>query len=178
MRRLSIRLALVAALAVAGASPAEAAAVGVSLPKFRALIIDEGTTTATSFGGSVQVVGTGLSINRVAVNVGLDYAYTRDFAQAANYSFFDLQLGAGLPLGITPQFYLTPAVDLHSLFFVASPQGLGSPAFGVAPRLTVGFQPSKAIRVELSGSQTFLPTLTNARSGGMTIVELGGSYSF
>ncbi|MFP5503218.1 MAG: hypothetical protein ACLGIN_12080 [Candidatus Sericytochromatia bacterium] len=167
--------ALIAALvAVGGALPAEAAAVGVSLPKFRALVVDEGTTTATSFGGSVQVVGTGLSINKVAVNIGLDYAYTRDFAAAANYSFFDLQLGAGLPLGLTPQFYLTPAVDLHSLFFVASPQGLGSPAFGVAPRLTVGFQPSKAIRVELSGSQTFLPAI----SSGMTIVELGGSYSF
>lgn len=167
---------LVALGVLLAASPAHAAGVGFSLPKFRALTVGD----ATSLGGSVQVVGTSLNMNRVAVSLGLDYAYTRDFSQGANYAFFDFNLGAGLPLGITPQFYLTPAVDGHLLAFVASPEGLGGPAFGVAPRLTGGFQPSKAIRVELSLSHAFLPMLGGrpVRSGGMTIVELGGSYSF
>lgn len=170
-----------ALIAVLVAAPAQAAGVGISLPKFRVLTVSEPAGTATSVGGSVQVVGTNLSIGAVQLKVGLDYAYTRDFAAAANYAFFDLGLGAGVPLGITPQFYLTPAVDTHTLFFAASPQGLVSPAFGVAPRLTVGFQATKQVRVELSASQTFLLGLranNRAASGGMTLVELGGSYSF
>lgn len=177
MRRPFPCLALVGLFVAVGAAPAHAAGVGLSLPKFRALTVGD----ATSYGGSVQVLGTTFSINRVSVDLGLDYAYTRDFSQGNNYAFFDFNLGAGLPLGITPQVYVVPALDAHVLAFVASPQGLGSPALGVAPRLTAGFQPAKAIRVELSVSHTFLPALMAGkamRSGGMTIVELGGSYSF
>lgn len=171
------RIALAILLAALVAAPARAAGLGYSLPKLRVLTVGQ----ALSVGGSVQVIGSTFEIGSVATQLGLDYAYTRDFGASANYSFFDLALGAGVPLGFTPQFYVTPALDVHSLFFVASPQSLDTPAFGLAPRLSFGFRPSRAVALELGLSQAFLLGLTakgKPQSGGLTTVELSGTYSF
>jgi hypothetical protein len=177
MRLAALTLAVVLALA----TPAHAAGVGFSLPKFRALTVGAGAGAANSLGGSVQVVGTSFSIRPIKFNVGLDYAFTRDFAAGANYSFFDLTFGAGVPFGFTSQFYVEPALDTHTLLFVASPEGLGTPAFGAGPRLTGGFKPTANIAVELSaGYALMLNMMAAGRStpGGLLTVEIGGTYSF
>jgi hypothetical protein len=177
MRARLLSLALILALA----APAEAAGVGFSLPKFRALTVGGGAGAATSVGGSVQVVGTRFSIGAVKLDVGLDYAFTRNFGTSANYSFFDLTLGGGVPFGFTPQFYVEPALDTHTLFFVASPEGLGTPAFGLGPRLTAGFRPASNIAVEVAAGYAFMLTMAaggKATPGGLTTVEIGGTYSF
>ncbi|HEY9724624.1 MAG TPA: hypothetical protein V6D47_21660 [Oscillatoriaceae cyanobacterium] len=158
-------------------APAQAAGVGYALPSFRVLTVGQ----ALSLGASVQVIGTTFQISDVAAQAGLDYAYTRDFSASTNYAFFDLTVGAGVPLGFTPQFYVTPALDLHSLFFVSSPENLNTPAFGIAPRLSFGFRPARALAIELGLSQAFLLNLASKsqpHSGGLTTVQLSGTYSF
>ena len=163
---------------VAWAAPASAAGVGLSLPKFRSLSVG---ADATSFGGSVQVVGTSFSIGLASFDLGLDYAFTRNFAAAANYSFFDLGLGVGVPLGITPQVYVKPALDGHALLFVASPENLGTPTVGVGPSLTVGYKPNATMAVELGAGYALLPGLSAAgrpAAGGLFTVELGGTVRF
>ncbi|MNS26332.1 hypothetical protein D3C72_582520 [compost metagenome] len=175
----AIALSLVAVLALAG--PAHAAGVGFSLPKFRALSVGAGASAATSVGGSVQVVGTTFSIRPLKVDVGLDYAYTRNFSGGTNYSFFDINVGAGLPIGLTQQVYLEPAIDTHTLLFVASPEALGSPAFGIGPRLTAGYKATGNISVELSAGYALMLNMTaagRATGGGLTTIEIGGTYSF
>lgn len=174
-------IAAVLAFAVLTPAPALAAGVGFSLPKFRYLTLNDATGASNSVGGSVQVVGSNFSIGAAALGVGLDYAYTRDFGAGANYSFFDLDLGIGVPFSVTNAIYVQPAIDGHLLMWVASPESLQSPSFGVAPRLTVGYKPRTNISVELGVSQMLMVGLNSARGprqGGMTIVELGGSYSF
>lgn len=181
MRALALTLAVTSAIGLTWTSSAEAAGVGFSLPKFRALTVGSGATGANSAGGSVQVIGTNFSIRPIKFDVGLDYAFTRDFGAGANYSFFDLTFGAGVPFGLTPQFYLEPAVDTHTLFFVASPQGLGTPAFGLGPRLTAGFKATNNISVELKGGYAFMLNLQAAgrpTAGALTTIELGGTYAF
>lgn len=181
MRGYALRLALVSAIALAWAAPASAAGIGFSLPKFRALNVGTGASTAHSLGGSVQVIGTRFSMGIVKFDVGLDYAYTRNFAAGANYSFFDLQLGGGVPFGLTPQFYLEPALDTHTLLFVASPEGLSTPTFGLGPRLTAGFKPSANIAVEVGLGYAFMLNMAaggKGTPGGLATVEVGGTYSF
>lgn len=173
--------ALTLAALVALTTPAHAAGLGFSLPKFRALQVASGAGTATSLGGSVQVIGTSFSILPLKFDVALDYAYTRNFAAGTNYSFFDVAFGGGVPFGITPTLYVEPAIDTHTLLFVASPESLGSPAFGVGPRLTGGFRPASNIAVELSASYALMlsmPTATRPTSGGLTTIEISGTYSF
>lgn len=177
MRRYALRLALVPAIALAWCAPASAAGLGFSLPKFRALSVGG----ANSLGGSVQVIGSRFSLGLVKFDVGIDYAYTRDFAAGTNYSFFDVKVGGGLPFGLTQQVYLEPAVDAHTLMFVASPEGLRTPAFGVGPRLTAGFKPSSNIAVELGVGYAFMLNMAaagKATPGALTTVEIGGTYSF
>lgn len=173
--------ALLLASLVFAPAPAQAAGVGFSLPKFRSLSLTDPAGASNSFGGSVQVIGTNFSIGAVALTTGLDYAYTRDFGAGSNYSFFDLDLGLGLPIAVTQAFYVHPAVDGHLFMWVASPQGLRAPSFGVAPRLTAGYRPQNNIAVELSLSHAFLLGTSSARGatqGTMTMLELGGTYNF
>lgn len=175
-----MRRVFAAGLAIAAllpTPPAWAAGVGISLPKLRVLTLDGDT----SFGGSVQVIGGRFNVSRARVDLALDYAYTRDFARAGNYSFFDALAGLGMPFGITSAIYVMPAVDLHALAFVASPQGVDGPAYGVAPRLGVGYQPSNRFAVELDLSHAFLWGANaggRALGGGMTTLELGGTVAF
>lgn len=167
MRRRALA-AIAALLTMLLPTPAAAAGVGFSLPKFRALTLDG----ATSWGASVQVVGGAFSLGPTRLDLDFDYAYTRDFAAGANYSFFDAAAGLGYPMGFTPQLYVVPAVDVHALAFVAAPQNPDGPMFGVAPRLTVGYRPSRQISMELGASRLFFGR------GGLTTVELEGTYSF
>ena len=181
--RLTLARPLVAALLLLAqpAAPAAAAGVGFSLPKFRALSVGSGAASSNSFGGSVSVVGTSFSAGPVKVDLDLDYAYTRNFSSGGNYSFFDIGVGAGVPLGFTKQFYLQPMLDTHTLFFVASPESLATPAFGVGPRLVAGFRPQSNIAIEAGAGFAWLLNLkagTAATSGGLTTVDIGGTYSF
>ena len=165
MRRALIAAALVCALP----SPAQAAGLGFSLPKARLLNLDG----ATSWGGSVQVVAGAFSIGHARVDFSLDYGYTRDFTNATNYAFFDGMAGVGVPLGLGPQFVLTPALYGHVLPFVASPTPVTSPLFGLGPRLTGGFKPAANIGVELGLGYDFILS-----RGGMATLDVGGTYSF
>jgi hypothetical protein len=185
MRRL-LAAPLVAALGLAFglfmALDADAAGLGFSLPKFRSLVIaDPAGPVANTAGVSAQVVGTTLTVSGVHLGVGLDLAATRDFARGLNYAFFDLGLEGGVPLGITPAFYVSPGLGAHGLFFVASPEGLGSPVLSLGPRLAFGYTPSANVSVELGGTLGFL---LGAQAGGAprggtsSIVELGGTYTF
>ena len=170
-------LAPALALWVGLVAPASAAGVGFSLPKLRVLNLEG----ASSVGGSVQVIGGVFSVGLARLDLALDYAYTRDFARAANYSFFDAQAGVGLPLQLSPQFYLTPALDAHALAFVASSEGIDGAAFGLAPRLTLGYRPTNRISVELAASDAFLFGLvagSKGLSGSLITVELGGTFNF
>jgi hypothetical protein len=165
MRALAVALALVGATAL----PAQAAGLGFSLPKARMLTLDG----ATSWGGSVQVVAGAFSIGMTRVDLALDYGYTRDFAAATNYAFFDGMAGVGVPLGLGPQFVLTPALYAHVLPFVASPTPVTSPLFGMGPRLTGGFKPAANVSVELGLGYDFMFS-----RGGMATLDVGGTYSF
>jgi hypothetical protein len=174
-------LGLALAAVTLAPAPALAAGVGFSLPKFRYMTVTDATGTAGSVGGSVQVVGGNFSIGPAALTTGLDYGFTRNFGAGANYSFFDVDLGLGVPLAVTDAVYEQPAIDGHMLLWVASPESLTSPSFGVAPRLTFGYKPRTNISVELGVSQMLLVGLNSAkgpRQGGMSIVELSGTYSF
>lgn len=170
--------AILAALALlAWPTPAQAAGVGFSLPKLRALTLDGNT----SWGGSVQVIGGAFNVGLVRVDLALDYAYTRDFKAGANYSFFDGLAGLGVPLSFTPAFYVMPALDGHVYGFVATPEDATGAAFGVAPRLTFGYHPTPKIAVELGASEAVVlgaKTATRSLSGLLTTVELGGTVSF
>lgn len=181
MRALVLTLVLASATGLVSPAPAQAAGVGFSLPKFRALTASSAGASASSVGGSVQVIGTNFSLRPIKFDVGLDYAFTRDFSAGTNYSFFDLTFGAGVPFGLTPQFYLEPALDTHTLFFVASPEGLGTPAFGLGPRLSAGFKATNNISVELKGGYALMLNMQaggRPASGGLTTIELGGTYAF
>lgn len=162
MRALAVALALVGATAL----PAQAAGLGFSLPKARMLGLDG----ATSWGGSVQVVAGAFSIGMTRVDLALDYGYTRDFAAAQNYAFFDGMVGVGVPLGLGPQFVLTPAVYAHVLPFVTP---ITSTLFGMGPRLTGGFKPAANVSVELGLGYDFIFS-----RGGMATLDVGGTYSF
>jgi hypothetical protein len=164
-----VRALLAAALVCAVATPAQAAGLGFSLPKARLLTLDG----ATSWGGSVQVLAGGVSIGLTRVDLALDYGYTRDFGAGTNYAFFDGMAGVGVPLGLGPQFVLTPALYAHVLPFVASPTPVTSPLFGVGPRLTGGFKPATNISVELGLGYDFI-----FGRGGMATLDLGGTYAF
>jgi len=174
-------LALAPLIAALSAPPAHAAAVGATLPKARMLrLATSDGAGGTSWGGSVQVVGGAFTLGMTTVSLGLDYAYTRDFAAGANYAFFDGVLGVGVPFALTPSLYLTPAADLHGLAFVASPLGIDAPGLGYAPRLTLGWRPASNVSVELAGSYVVLSGLSRGgaptASGGMAVVELGGVF--
>ncbi len=164
------------------AQPAQAAGVGISLPKLRTLSITgpASAPTSTSYGGSVQVFGSNFGIRPFQIGLALDYAYTRDFTQGASYAFFDPTLQVGLPLALSSQFYVTPALDVRGLWMVTSPQALAS-SWGFGPSLALGFRPSANVSVELTLSFTQLPSLSaqgGSAQGTMGTVELGGSYSF
>lgn len=168
---------IVAALLWGLAAPVvQAAAVGFSLPQGLWLNVDG----VHALGGSVSVLSTNATVSNVRVGLGLDYAYARQLGAGGQYAFFDVAAGAGLPFAIGPQAYLMPAVDAHALYFVTSPEGLASPAFGVAPRLTAGFHPAPGISVELSLSHAFVSAAVPGRSVslGMSALEVGGTYAF
>ncbi|MDB5095714.1 MAG: hypothetical protein JWM80_135 [Cyanobacteria bacterium RYN_339] len=165
-----MRRALVAAaLALLVPSPAQAAGLGFSLPKARMLTLDG----ATSWGGSVQVVAGSFNVGMARIDLALDYGYTRDFGAAANYAFFDGMAGVGVPLGLGPQFVLTPSLYGHVLPFVASPVPVTSPLFGVGPRLTGAFKPAANVSVELGLGYDFVVS-----RGGMATLDVGGTYNF
>jgi hypothetical protein len=179
--RVQFAWALVPILFALCAPPAHAASVGATLPKARMLrLATSDGSGGTSWGCSVQVVGGAFTLGLTTITLGLDYAYTRDFAAGANYAFFDGVLGVGVPFALTPSLYLTPAADVHALAFVASPLGVDAPGFGYAPRLTLGWRPASNVSVELAGSYVVLPGLSRggaaAAVGGMTVVELGGVF--
>lgn len=179
MRRL---VAVTAVVWSAIASAANAAGVGISLPKFRALsVTPNGGSAAVSYGGSVQVLGGDVSISLLRLGASVDYAYTRDFVTATNYAFFDPVLSLGLPLAIAPRAYVIPGVDGHALLTVASPVGLSAPALGWGPHLTLGYRPAASLAVELTWSYaTFpqAPSQSGPANAGLTTVSLGGSYQF
>lgn len=163
------------------APPVQAAAVGFSLPQGLLLNAD-GQLAA---GGSVSVLSTNANVSNVRVGIGLDYAYARQLANAGEYAFFDLTLGAGLPFAVGPQAYLMPAVDGHAIYFVTSPEGGLLPALGIAPRLTVGFHPAPNVSVEVSLSHAFFQTSTPGKPAtreripfGLSGLKVGGTYAF
>jgi hypothetical protein len=72
-------------------------------------------------------------------------------------------------------------LDTHTLLFVASPENLATPTFGVGPRLVVGFRPQANIAIEAGAGFAWLLNARSggaATSGGLTTVEIGGTYSF
>lgn len=181
--RHQLLLPLTLLVAATHTAPAWAAGVGMTLPKFRTLSItgpSAAAPAATSYGGSVQVIGGNFGLRPLQIGLALDYVFTRDFAQGGNYSFFDPSLQVGVPLGLSSQFYVTPAVEARYLWMVTSPQGLDS-ALGFGPSLTVGYRPSTNVSVELTLAYTRLPALVaqgGQLEGNMGTVEIGGSYSF
>jgi hypothetical protein len=177
MRLCSAALCAIAFSLCFASQSAAAAGVGFSLPKARVLTLDG----STSLGASVQVIGGAFSIGTARLDLGLDYALTRDFGAGANYAFLDALAGLGLPLTLSSSLYVTPALDLHVIGFAATPQGVDKPVFGIAPRLTLGYRPSSQLAVELGTSYNFLFGVSAAGrslTGTMLAIELGGTYSF
>lgn len=175
-------LALLATLLLLPA-PAWATSVGVDLPRYRHLALRDtsGTLRALGWGGlGVSVLETGWNLGPARLELGLEYTFIRDLHIATNYSFFDARVGLGLPLALTPQFYLVPALEGHSLMTVASPEGLDPVVFGYAPKLSVGYRFTPAATLEVGYALTLVPAwrASSPLSGTLGSLSIAGSYAF